>query len=209
MLHGYQFMSDDNRTAITKPDEVATALRCASAEEAQTFACKFPASNCDCQVVEEVVDCRCENFKPSKLLGHELKQLPTKTAGIELQSNAGVISTKIEITTVQIQVTMHQLSLSMEVTNNFCNIEVEAFQGCLDCIRGARLAFQCKTDFEKTLALIKCGMNERVHGKLRSGRTQQRRKKKKKKRCSTSRRYTNNAQCLFVCLFNIGLRKKS
>lgn len=64
------------------------------------------------------------------------------------------------IASMEMQISLEGLRLSTKIEKNSCTIKPEQFGGCYSCMTGAKLKFNCKTDWGEAIAHVSCGTAE-------------------------------------------------
>lgn len=163
---GSQFIFGGNRTAIVRPSTegimsgIATSyMQCASYRKAYEFDCQFPPEICQCQPAEVRVNCQCSQASLENFLGQTERLLPLSATGIFISCNNTQIEAQYEsVASIQVQVTLDGLTASIGYDSSRCRLRtLSNVTGCYQCITGAKLEFECFTDYGQAFAQISCG----------------------------------------------------
>uniref|UniRef100_A0A914X636 CCHC-type domain-containing protein n=1 Tax=Plectus sambesii TaxID=2011161 RepID=A0A914X636_9BILA len=162
---GSQFLTDGTRTIIVKASESSQPvagtvgeMQCANREKAEKFDCYLPHDACTCQGQETRVSCHCVERTIEDIFSKTEYVLPLTTFGLALTGTGKKIEAEYnQIASLELQISMEGLRLSTKTDKNKCQIKPLEMAGCYNCLTGAKLNFECKTDFGEALAHVTCG----------------------------------------------------
>uniref|UniRef100_A0A914V113 Integrase catalytic domain-containing protein n=1 Tax=Plectus sambesii TaxID=2011161 RepID=A0A914V113_9BILA len=162
---GSQFLTDGTKTVVVKASAgsqpvsgTVGELQCANREKAEKFDCYLPHDACSCQGQETRVSCHCTERTIEDLFKKTEYVLPLTTYGLALTGTGKKIEAEYnQIASLELQVSLEGLRLSTKTDKNKCQINPLEMAGCYNCLTGAKLKFECKTDFGEALAHVTCG----------------------------------------------------
>ncbi len=162
---GSQFLTDGSKTVMVKASNggqpisgTIGELQCANREKASVFDCYLPHDNCQCQPQETQASCYCTERTLESLFTEIEHVIPIQTQGISIFGSGRNLEAEYNgIASLEVQVSLEGFKLSTKIEKNKCVIKPIAFAGCYSCLTGAKLKFECHTDFGEALAHVKCG----------------------------------------------------
>ncbi|MCP3663039.1 MAG: DDE-type integrase/transposase/recombinase [Gammaproteobacteria bacterium] len=162
---GSQFVTDGSTTLMIRASAsgqpvsgTVGSLQCGTREKAQNFQCYLPHDSCNCQGQGEEVSCTCVDMAIEPLFKKLEHVIPLTTEGLDILGSGHDLEAEYDsIASLEIQVTLEGFKLSTQIDKNKCTIQPLAFGGCYACLTGAKLNFNCKTDFGEAIAHVTCG----------------------------------------------------
>lgn len=164
---GTQFLTDGTRTIMVRASASGQPIsgtigqiQCSSHQKATHFDCYLPHDICNCQSRETVAACSCAEQSLEPLFEKPESLIPLLMASVSIKGTGKNLEAEYSnIAAIELQVSMEGFRLSTKIQKNKCLVEPIEFKGCYSCLSGAKLEFNCKTDFGEALAHVHCGLS--------------------------------------------------
>lgn len=162
---GSQFLTDGTKTVLIRASAggqpiagMVGEFQCPTREKASKFDCYLPHDSCTCQAHEKRAACTCSQQKLEELFSKIEHVVPLTTQGLSLIGTGKNIEAEYnQIASLELQIAMEGFRLATKTDKNKCTIKPSDFAGCYSCLTGAKLKYECRTDFGEALAHVTCG----------------------------------------------------
>jgi hypothetical protein len=163
-LFGSKFIINRSQnTAIIVDNEelLRKSISCSTRDDAEKFNCKVPQDACQCTAGDTMANCDCTQDPLPDMFTSDENKIPLTTKGAEIKFEENKIKAKLQQTTaVQFQITFKGYKVVTIYDKSKCNMTANSLTGCFACTTGAKLQYNCKTDYGSVHAQIKCPSQE-------------------------------------------------
>ncbi|PIC12590.1 hypothetical protein B9Z55_028354 [Caenorhabditis nigoni] len=152
----FRCVFDENLCKCSPSKGLIGEFQCATLNDAENFRCVFDENLCKCFLHGTSMNCDCTTIRLKSIL--EKDKIPTKEAGIEVDSEKGEIITKLSTSSlVSVQLQFKNHTAQRVVKPDQCHITEVKLEGCYSCGQGAKLSYKCKSLLQTSVeGTIKC-----------------------------------------------------
>ncbi|KAI1715519.1 phlebovirus glycoprotein g2 domain-containing protein [Ditylenchus destructor] len=154
-LFGQHFVSDGINAAMVT--EFTTDLSCVNYTAANELKCSLNPKACqNCRDNSQKINCHCRDSNIEEIMENPSSRLPLEVGRYEMKNEGKEVFAESRHTPVQLVVKLEGLSLATLNHENTCKIKPLEITGCYRCDSGAKLTYECETDFGEALAIVRC-----------------------------------------------------
>ena len=162
---GKNFMTNGRQTVMLSASPAGMklagmvgALQCRSRTEAEKFHCSLPHGTCQCINGEETVSCTCYDHDLEQIMVLKDLLLPVIAPGLTIEQGENGIEAKAGyVGALELQIGINGMKLVSNIEENECDLRIIQLEGCYNCLSGAKLTYECRTNFGSATAHVTCG----------------------------------------------------